>query len=385
MATTTTSTFVPYITPPPGTVSNPVNPASLSYETHITVGISIGFVSLFLLARLYARAVIKKTWILEDWLVLTAWLGTVVYDTVVALVMANHGGEHVWDINRAQAKDALYWFNIASVVYGFVILLTKLSVLFLYRRVFSPVRWSPFDCIIVALIAIMTSFYISTCIVKIMQCTPRSKIWDSSTHGTCINESALLNTSGFFNTITDYIILILPIHSVLRLQLSRTKKMLVVLVFTFGLCAPIFSTIGLVVRFKISGSPDITWNEPEILLWGAAEITSGFLIVCFPEMSFLISRKSRKRNYPHRPTAEFGGSSSGTGMNSRNRSRKMGSNRDDLTYFELDDDIVYGVRVSPSGSNSRLHEPAHGTVQVHHEITIESNKKEEIVTVNGQR
>lgn len=22
--------------------------------------------------------------------------------------MANHGGEHVWDINRAQAKDALY-------------------------------------------------------------------------------------------------------------------------------------------------------------------------------------------------------------------------------------------------------------------------------------
>lgn len=66
MATTTTSTFVPYITPPPGTVSNPVNPASLSYETHITVGISIGFVSLFLLARLYARAVIKKTWILED-------------------------------------------------------------------------------------------------------------------------------------------------------------------------------------------------------------------------------------------------------------------------------------------------------------------------------
>lgn len=66
MATTTTSTFVPYITPPPGTVSNPINPASLSYETHITVGISIGFVSLFLLARLYARAVIKKTWILED-------------------------------------------------------------------------------------------------------------------------------------------------------------------------------------------------------------------------------------------------------------------------------------------------------------------------------
>lgn len=101
-------------------------------------------------------------------------------------------------------------------------------------------------------------------------------------------------------------------------------------------------------------------------------------------MSFLINRKSRKRNYPRRPTT-MDVSSGGTGINSRNRSRKMGSNRDDLTYYELDDDIVYGVRVSPSGSNSRLHEPANGTVQVHHEITIESNKKEEVVTVNGQR
>lgn len=102
-------------------------------------------------------------------------------------------------------------------------------------------------------------------------------------------------------------------------------------------------------------------------------------------MSFLINRKSRKRTYPRRPTNMDISGSSGTGMNSRNRSRKMGSNRDDLTYYELDDDIVYGVRVSPSGSNSRLHEPANGTVQVHHEITIESNKKEEVVTVNGQR
>ena len=66
MATTTTSTFVPYHTPPPGTVSNPTNPASLSYETHITIGISIGFVTIFLLARLWARAIIKKTWIFED-------------------------------------------------------------------------------------------------------------------------------------------------------------------------------------------------------------------------------------------------------------------------------------------------------------------------------
>ncbi|OKL57532.1 hypothetical protein UA08_07094 [Talaromyces atroroseus] len=276
-------------------------------------------------------------------------------------------------------KTLLQWFDIASVIYGLAICLTKVSVLCLYRRVFSPVKWSVFDNIIIGLITVMICFYLSTDFAKIFECTPRARIWDKSVPGTCIDESVLLDTSGFFNTITDFIILVLPVHSVIKLQLSQVRKLLVIAVFTFGLCAPVFSTIGLVVRFKISGSPDITWNQPEILLWGAAEVTSGFLIVCFPEMSFLVNRRSRKRNYPRRPTIDI---SSGTGgVNSRNKVRSHG---DELTYYELDDDVVYGVRVSPSGSNLRLHEPAHGTVQVHHEITIQSSKKEEIITVNGQ-
>jgi hypothetical protein len=47
--------------------------------------------------------------------------------------------------------------------------------------------------------------------------------------------SALLNASGLFNTITDYIILLLPMHAAWKLQLNRTKKLLVIAVFTFGL------------------------------------------------------------------------------------------------------------------------------------------------------
>lgn len=31
--------------------------------------------------------------------------------------------------------------------------------------------------------------------------------------------------------------------------------------------APVFSMIGFIVRIRISASPDVTWNDPEILLW----------------------------------------------------------------------------------------------------------------------
>lgn len=52
---------------------------------------------------------------------------------------------------------------------------------------------------------------------------------------TTTSVSALLNASGLFNTITDYIILLLPMHAAYKLQMNRTKKLLVVAVFTFGL------------------------------------------------------------------------------------------------------------------------------------------------------
>jgi hypothetical protein len=67
--------------------------------------------------------------------------------------------------------------------------------------------------------------------------------------------------------------------------------------------APIFATIGFVVRLRNSGNPDTSWKQPEILLWGAAELTSGNLCVCFPELAVLFRKKTRVGNRPRRPTA----------------------------------------------------------------------------------
>lgn len=105
----------------------------------------------------------------------------------------------------------------------------------LYRRIFSTRRWSPFDILIVVLMVMLVLFYGITCLVKIFECTPQAKILDKSIPGKCINVSMLLDASGLFNTLTDYLILFLPVHAVWKLQLTKKKKFLVILVFTFGL------------------------------------------------------------------------------------------------------------------------------------------------------
>ncbi|KAL8775340.1 MAG: hypothetical protein Q9209_000347 [Squamulea sp. 1 TL-2023] len=149
--------------------------------------------------------------------------------------MAHHGGKHAWDITPAQAHEAFYWFNAASIHYGITICIAKLAVLWLYRRVFSPQRQSSFDNSIVALTILLILFYTSTTLVKIFECSPRAKIFNPKLPGKCIDIPKLLNTSGMFNTVTDVIILLLPVKAVWNMNMRRQKKVIVVLVFTFGL------------------------------------------------------------------------------------------------------------------------------------------------------
>lgn len=59
--------------------------------------------------------------------------------------------------------------------------------------------------------------------------------------------------------------------------------------------APAFSIVGLVVRIRTSKSPDVTYNQPEILLWGAAEITTGLICVCVPPLAALTHPRLNRR------------------------------------------------------------------------------------------
>ncbi|GAB1316876.1 Rhodopsin domain-containing protein [Madurella fahalii] len=286
-----TPTFTPSLPPPPGITPNPENPASLGGLANITLSVCLPCVTVFFLLRTYSRAFVKRTWTAEDALVTISWVGTVAYCGIMRATMSHHGGQHGWDITKEQANEAAYWFNVAAIEYGVMIGMAKLSVLWLYRRIFSPVRWSKFDIACVTLIILVIGFYGTTTIVKIWQCAPREKIWNNSLPGRCLEMKWILNVSGCFNMVTDYLILLLPIQAVRSLRVEKLKRILIVLAFSFGLCAPIFATIGFVVRLRNSGNADTTWYQPEILLWGAAELASCNLCVCFPELAFLFRRK----------------------------------------------------------------------------------------------
>jgi hypothetical protein len=264
----------PALPPPPGQTSNFENPDSLAPRNNVAISIAIPLITILFILRVYSRVGIQKTWTIEDWFALASWAGTVAFAGVGIGTMEHFGGKHIWDITAAQAVEAAYWFNLGSIVYGVTICFAKLAVLWLYRRIFSPTRRSPLDLSILFLVGVNALFYTATTFVKIWQCTPREKIFNPRVPGSCVDVGMLFNVSGMFNTVMDLIVVFLPVRAVWNMNIKLTRKIMVILIFTFGLCAPAFSLAGFLARLRSSTDPDKGWVQHEIILWAYVTLNS---------------------------------------------------------------------------------------------------------------
>ncbi|KAH2536824.1 hypothetical protein KXW97_006545, partial [Aspergillus fumigatus] len=128
-------------------------------------------------------------------------------------------GIHIWEVDESDLRRYSKWANTSQIVYGPLIFITKLSILLLYLRVFAPsFRSKTFFCIH-ALIWLNFGFYFADTIVKIFECSPRAKIWDKTLKGHCININIPIIVTSSINVASDFLILVLPIVSVWRLQM----------------------------------------------------------------------------------------------------------------------------------------------------------------------
>ncbi|KAI0197583.1 hypothetical protein F4808DRAFT_452493 [Astrocystis sublimbata] len=297
--------------------------------------------------------------------------------------MARHGGQHGWDLTAHQLHEGLYWFSVAAANYGICICIAKISILVLYRRIFSPRRSSHFDIAIVTLIVILACFYTAITLAKIFECNPREKIWKPSVPGTCLNIKDILNASGGFNAATDYLIFLLPFQAVRKLQLPKLKRVLIVSAFTFGLSGPVFATIGFIVRLQRAGNSDTTWNQPDILLWGAGEAATANLCVCFPELAVLFRKRSHLRTTPQNPAnsasqacgvprdGRAGGSSFARYFLKSVKSTLLTKTNLGDRYLELHAETQrHTVHISPGDSNTQVKTPGDNVIVLQNEITV---------------
>ena len=111
--------------------------------------------------------------------------------------------------------------------------MTKLSILFLYRRIFRPARK------LIAATEIVSWVLVAWCLALtftiIFSCQPVAFFWDRTIKGgSCIDELKMGYGMTATNVVTDFIVLFLPVPELRKVQTSTARKRAMFGMFLLG-------------------------------------------------------------------------------------------------------------------------------------------------------
>ncbi|CAD6574768.1 MAG: hypothetical protein ASARMPRED_006899 [Alectoria sarmentosa] len=261
------TTTVGAIAPPPGIIPNFIDPHNLHKYNVITQSVCFATSTIFVSARLLTKIRFTPPLGPEDYTCFVAWLGLLAYGILDLVTDAYGEGTHLWDVTQTHAVHWAKLANVQEIIYGPIILITKISILLLYAKLFAPQRRSVTYILIQTLLYFNLLFYTAITLVKIFECTPRRKIWEKTTPGHCINLAVLLYVTGVVNTASDIAILMLPLTVIWHLQMPTNRKIGVSAAFAAALFAPIASILRLEASIKAASSKDATYALFGISLW----------------------------------------------------------------------------------------------------------------------
>lgn len=132
-------------------------------------------------------------------------------------------------------RDFTQLANASQIMYGPLMLFTKLSILLLCLKVFVSSNKSKSFRLIHLLLWTNFFFYFAATVVEIFECTPRTKLWTPNTPGKCVNISSLIISTAIINVISDFSILMLLILFAWCLPMGTKQKLGLSAVFLTGL------------------------------------------------------------------------------------------------------------------------------------------------------
>lgn len=122
---------------------------------------------------------------------------------------------------------------ITSILYFSMISAIKISILLMYRRIFSVDASFRLQSLLIGIV--VSIFWLATTIATLTNCIPLKYSWIGlSNPAHCFNYNIFWMVTGALEVVIDTIILALPVRIVLGLQLSRKRRVLLLLIFLLG-------------------------------------------------------------------------------------------------------------------------------------------------------
>lgn len=259
---------------------------------------------------------------------------------------------------------------IIPILYLAAVVPPKLVLLHLYLSIFiqKAFRWS---CYGIAGV-VLTNWFANT-IAAFVSCQPLSFYWTQE--GRCFDINQFFRWGSFVNIVTDVVMLILPIPSILGLQVSLRLRLGILATFILGsLYVAVESPINIfllttysglitsIVRFyefyATNAEVDGTWSGATLDVWSAIEPGIYLITACIPSYRPLVRFFQKNQGTVLSRPSDPGGSVGGL------------QSRLSPTY-----EVTTAGRFKRLGSYKNMEEDAVGLVDVRvHHSRVEAGK-----------
>ncbi|KAL6898910.1 hypothetical protein GGI43DRAFT_72471 [Trichoderma evansii] len=256
--------------------------------------------------RLYTRTRIAKAVGLDDWLIITGWIGACGYAS--AIVVQTKWGLGLTSLNDMPDENVIsFGFTqyVGAPFYVLGIWGFKTSLLVSYVRLVP----GTYRLVPISLAVIVTMAHIAFLLVFLLLCIPVQKQWIPTTPGHCGQAVPFYITFSALTIIFDVITLILPFPVLLKLQMKLRRKIALLCLFALG----IFVTIVQIIRIQTIASLVNYLDSAEAIKWSIVETNVGIIIACVPTLAPLVTYFSEKTrsggnssNTPARPGVDTG-------------------------------------------------------------------------------
>ena len=144
-------------------------------------------------------------------------------------------GRHTWTLSEHELSMYLKILFSANLMFDLCLCCTKTCALLFFSRVFpahASSKW--FNWALWITHGLNVGWLIGIVVASFFLCIPVEASWDQNVQGDCSNQMPVYIGSAISSVAIDFIILLMPLPKIWRLQMSAVKKGGLSLVFLLG-------------------------------------------------------------------------------------------------------------------------------------------------------
>ncbi|KAI0184191.1 hypothetical protein EV127DRAFT_350984, partial [Xylaria flabelliformis] len=246
------------------------------------------FSSIILALRFVVRLIERIPMWWDDYAALLSALISVGF-TILCGVSSKLGiGLDLWAVQQENISTILILGWAGQLCYVVSRFFIRVSIILFMMRIF---RSSSARQAINGMLTLNVAITITYLFSIIFQCIPLSYIWeawDGLHDGHCSNQWAIFFSAGIITTILDLALILLPVRWISQVHFSRSKKIILLCMFSLGILVIILSIIRILSLYKFTHSQNITRYLTDVAFWCGLELYVANTCACLPSLRPLL-------------------------------------------------------------------------------------------------